>query len=219
MLDLTQDLYHNCPNLPNFDPPKFEYQFIGPRDGWKMERITLTTHTGTHMDAPSHMEEFRTDLDEYSVDRFQGACVYVPLAGRKGQREPITPDDIEPYLDRMNENSIVLLYTGWGEKRAWTKEWVYGSPYLHPDAARLIAAKRVKGIGIDHPSLGGTVDENEETHRIVLGAGIWIAEALQLDFPELASGDWHVMALPMKIRESSGAPARVVAMQYGGGGA
>ncbi|TBL75110.1 cyclase family protein [Paenibacillus thalictri] len=217
MLDLTQDLYPNCPNLPIFEPPKFEYQFIGPRDGWKMERITMTTHSGTHMDAPSHMEEFRTDLDEYPVERFQGECVYIPLAGIKGAREPITPADLAPYLDRMNENSIVLLYTGWGEKRAWTKEWVYGSPFLHPDGARLIAEKKVKGIGIDHPSLGGTGEENENTHRTVLGAGIWIAEGLQLDYPELSEGQWHIMALPMKIRESSGAPARIVALQLGGG--
>lgn len=214
MLDLTQDLYHNSPVLPIFDPPKLDYIFIGPRDGWKMERLTMSLHSGTHMDAPSHMNEFRTNLDEFPVERFQGTAVYIPVAGSKGPSEPITAADLEPYLGQLTVDSIVLLYTGWGEKRDWTTEWIYQSPYLDNDAARLLVERGVKGVGIDHFSIGGTGEANEETHRILLGSGMWIAEGLQLNFPELAHGSWHLLSLPIKVRESSGAPARVVALQY-----
>ncbi|MDQ1910074.1 cyclase family protein [Paenibacillus sp. GD4] len=214
MLDLTQELYHNSPVLPIFDPPKLDYIFIGPRDGWKMERLTLSLHSGTHMDAPSHMNEFRTNLDEIPVERFQGQAVYIPLAGIKGPSDPITPADLEPYLEQLIPDAIVLLYTGWGEKQAWTTEWIYQSPYLNNDAARLLAKHQVRGVAIDHFSIGGTGDENEETHRILLGSGIWVAEGLQLNFPELSDGSWHLISLPIKVRESSGAPARVVAIQY-----
>lgn len=214
MLDLSQELYHNCPVLPVFDPPKVELLKVGPRDGWLVEQITMNLHTATHMDAPAHMVHFRKTLDTIPVDQFQGKALYISLNGKKPS-EPITVADLEPYINQMNSETIVLLYTGWGEKRDWTTEWIYQSPYLSPEGAQLLVEKGVRAVGIDHFSIGGTVDQNEETHRILLGAGIWVAEGLQLNFSELNDGAWHVMALPVKIRESSGAPARVVAFQWG----
>lgn len=225
MIDLSQELYHNCPVHPNHEPPSMDFLFNAPKDGWKLERITMNLHTATHMDAPSHLGDFKLNMDQIPVERFQGQLLYIPLgrgAGEgsevsrgKGPGEPITVEDLIPYSDRMDDNTIVFLYTGWGEKRDWSREWIYESPYLSNDAASLLAEKSVRGVGIDHFSVGGTGAENEQTHRILLGANIWVAEGLQLDFPELQEGDWHVFALPVKIRDASGGPARVVAVQYG----
>lgn len=215
MVDLSQELYHNCPVLPEFEPPKLDYILVGARDGWTLERITMNLHTGTHMDAPAHLGDFALTLDRIPVERFQGKALYVPLS-HKGSGEPITVDDLKTYADRMDDETVVLLYTGWGEKRGWSKEWVYGSPFLSNEAARLLAAIGVRGVGIDHFSIGGTGEENEETHRILLGAQVWVAEGLQLDDPDLNEGNWHIMAMPVKIRDSSGAPARVVAFRTEG---
>ncbi|MDF2724498.1 MAG: hypothetical protein K0Q59_4173 [Paenibacillus sp.] len=212
MIDLSQELYHNCPVLPEFEPPKFRNILVGARDGWTLEEITMNLHTGTHMDAPAHLGDYTLTLDRIPVERFQGKALYVPLA-HKQAGEPITAADLEPYRERMDDETVVLLYTGWGEKRSWSKEWVFGSPYVSNEAARLLVASGVRGVGIDHFSIGGTGEENEETHRILLGAPVWVAEGLQLDAPELAEGSWHVMAMPVKIRDSSGSPARVVAFR------
>lgn len=212
MIDLSQELYHNCPVLPEFEPPKLEYVLIGARDGWTLERMSLNLHTATHMDAPAHLGDYTLTLDRIPVERFQGKALYVPLAGKRAG-EPITAADLEPYRERMDGDTIVLLYTGWGEKRGWSKEWVYGSPYVSNEAARLLVESGIRGVGIDHFSIGGTGGENEETHRILLGGPVWVAEGLQLDDPALADGSWHVMAMPLKIRDSSGAPARVVAFR------
>ncbi|PYI55146.1 cyclase family protein [Paenibacillus flagellatus] len=215
MIDLSQELYHNCPVLPEFEPPKLDYLLVGARDGWTLERVTMNLHSGTHMDAPAHLGDFSLTLDRIPVERFQGEALFVPLNGKR-EGEPITAADLEPYRERMHDGTVVLLYTGWGEKRSWSKEWVYGSPYLSNEAARLLVAGGVRGVGIDHFSIGGTGDENRETHRILLGASIWVAEGLQLNDPELAEGSWHVFAMPVKIRDSSGAPARVVAIRTEG---
>lgn len=213
MVDLSQEIYHNCPVLPQFDPPKLDYILIGPRDGWNLERLTLNLHTATHMDAPAHMADFRTTLDQIPVDQFQGSMVYIPLT-HKQANEAITVADLQPYEERFGPEAIVILYTGWGEKRSWTKEFIFGSPFLSNEAAAYLVDKRIRGIGIDHFSIGGTGEENDETHRILLGSGIWIAEGLQLNDPALSNGEWQIMALPLKIRESSGAPARIVALQW-----
>ncbi|BFH13075.1 cyclase family protein [Paenibacillus melissococcoides] len=213
MVDLSQELYHLCPVLPDFEPPKMDYICVGPRDGWKLEQVTMNLHTGTHMDAPAHLGEYSKTLDQFPVDAFQGRMVFIPLQDR-GKGYPIGRSDLEPYAAQLNSDAIVLLYTGWGEKRGWTREWIYESPYLSNEGARYLAECGVKAVGIDHFSIGGTGKENEETHRIVLGADMWVAEGLQLDDPALREGDWHVMAMPLKIRDSSGAPARIVAIQW-----
>lgn len=213
MVDLSQELYHLCPVLPDFEPPKMDYICVGPRDGWKLEQVTMNLHTGTHMDAPAHLGEYSKTLDQFPVDAFQGRMVFIPLQDR-GKGYPIGRSDLEPYAAQLNSDAIVLLYTGWGKKRGWTREWIYESPYLSNEGARYLAECGVKAVGIDHFSIGGTGKENEETHRIVLGADMWVAEGLQLDDPALREGDWHVMAMPLKIRDSSGAPARIVAIQW-----
>lgn len=213
MIDLSQDIYHNCPVLPEFAPPKIEYLLIGPRDGWNLEQITMNLHTATHMDAPAHMADFRKTLDTIPVTEFQGRLVFVKLAS-KTSGEPVVLSDLQPYANQLTQDAVVFLHTGWGAKRSWTKEFIYESPYLSPEAAQFLVERGVRGLGIDHFSIGGTGPDNEETHRILLRSGMWIAEGLQLEDPELAKGEWHIMALPIKIRDSSGAPARIVAFQW-----
>ncbi|MFC5647717.1 cyclase family protein [Paenibacillus solisilvae] len=213
LLDLSQDIYHNCPMAPNLSPPEIKLDAIGGRDGWTNEIITMPLHTGTHMDAPAHIGGLDLTLDQISIERFQGNMVFIPLT--KKPAEPIFVSDLEPYQDRFHPESIVLLYTGWGEKRGWTKEWLFEIPYVSLEAARYLAEQRINGLGIDHYSIGGCGDDNHEIHRVLLGANIWIAEGLQLDAPELRTGDWHVMSLPIKVKDSSGAPCRTIALQYG----
>ncbi|MGA9174786.1 MAG: cyclase family protein [Thermoactinomyces sp.] len=213
MVDLSQDLFHQCPVLPSFEPPHFSYDCIGPRDGWKLERVNMNLHQGTHMDAPAHLVDFDLTLDQYSVEQFQGRLVLVDCR-EKQPLSPILINDLEPYQEQLGSDAVVVLNTGWGQKRAWTKEYIFQSPYLSNEAARWLVDRRVRGVGIDHFSIGGTVPENEETHRILLGAKVWIAEGLEIDHDALAQGEWYLFAMPLKIRDSSGAPARVVAVQY-----
>ncbi|WP_438448458.1 cyclase family protein [Gorillibacterium sp. sgz5001074] len=213
MIDLSQDIYHNCPVLPEFAPPKFDYLLIGPRDGWNLEQVTMNLHTATHMDAPAHMADFRQTLDAIPVTAFQGRLVLAALTDKK-PGEPVTVSDLKVYEHLLSPNSILFLNTGWGAKRSWTREFIYESPYLSNEAAQYLVEHRIRGIGIDHFSIGGTGPANEETHRILLRSGMWIAEGLHLEDPELARGEWQVMALPIKVRDSSGAPARIVAFQW-----
>jgi arylformamidase len=216
MADLSQDIYHNCPVAPAFAPPRVELLRIGARDGWTVEQVTMNLHTATHIDAPAHLDPFRTTLDLMPVDRFHGELVLVELENLADcdAPAPILPEHLEKYKSLLGPDSIVLFYTGWGEKRGWTKEWLYESPYVCEQTASLLAEQGVRGVGIDHYSIGGTGPWNEATHRKLLAAGIWIAEGLQLSEPALRDGHWHIMALPVKFQGASGAPARVVAIQY-----
>jgi arylformamidase len=213
ILDLTRTLTHNQPNLPGLlPPPQIELVHVGPKDGWNTERITLLTHHGTHMDAPWHLNGCGPlTIDSYPVADFQGEAVVIDLRA-KGQRGAITAEDLEPY--RLQPGQIALLVTGWFAKVAYTDEWAWLSPFVHPDGARHLVERGVKGIVIDHPSVGGQGPENEETHRILLSNRVWVAEAIDVP-PELFERPaWHLFALPLKVHRASGAPARVIAVEY-----
>ena len=121
------------------------------------------------------------------------------------------PEALEPKLPGPLDAQIVLLATGWGERRAKTDEWLHQSPFLHPAAAGWLVSRNIRGIGIDHFSIGGLTTLNDETHAILLGAGIWILEELRFP-PEVFSLPMPVKlwALPLNWPGCSGAFCRPV---------
>lgn len=208
ILDLSQPLYHNAPGAPIFSLPQVERTHIAARDGFNLERLTCVTHNGTHIDAPYHFLENGTTIDAIDPVNFQGMGMTVDLMAKKPQ-EGITVDDLKEYDALINEDHIVLLCTGWGYKRGFSKEYLNLSPTLTEDAANYLVKKKIRGVGIDHFSLGGI-----STHLKILGAGIWILEDLYLPKTLLDRREWHVIALPLLLRGASGAPARVIAVEY-----
>jgi arylformamidase len=78
---------------------------------------------------------------------------------------------------------------------------------MEESAARFLAARGVKALGVDYLSVGGC-KETGEVHRILLGAGILLIEGL--DLTEILPGWYDMICLPMKIADSDGAPARVI---------
>jgi arylformamidase len=213
VLDLSLPLYHGCLWTPFLPLPEVNRTAHVGLEGYQMERVTMYTHTGTHIDAPAHLLKDGATLDTVAVERFQGAAVAVDLY-HKEAREPITPQDFAPYDSGIEPGDFVLLCTGWGTKAGPTKEYLFQSPWLRVDAANYLIGKGIKGVGIDHPSISG-MEEKEDipTHVALLGAGVLILEGLSLPHELLELSKWYLVALPIPLQGASGAPARVVAME------
>jgi len=215
ILDLTQPFYHNCPGPPIMPLPQVEITNIAARDTYNMEKLTFVTHSaGTHIDAPYHFIEDGKRLDEIDPLALQGNGVVVDLY-EKAPDEGITEEDLRKYDRRIDNQSIVLLATGWGAKRGFTKEYIYHPPWLTLEGAKYLVKKKIKGVGIDHYSLSGIeFEKSVPPHLEILGNGIWILEDLLLPKTLLEREDWYVIALPMLIRGASGGPVRVVAIEF-----
>jgi arylformamidase len=213
VLDLTQVVSSDMVFNPVQPQPQVRLLAIAPRDNWLAESIQMTLHTGTHLDAPAHLWPGQTTMDQIPVADLQGTGVVVDLR-YLGRGACIEPAHLEPYADGIQAGSIPLLVTGWGQRRAWTREFLYESPWLTPAAGAWLVERRVRGVGIDHFSVGGTGPENEESHRTLLLGGVWIAEDLLFPAALLERPTWHVFALPLLVQRSSGAPARVIAVEY-----
>ena len=212
LIDLSQPVYHECPNCPVHPPVRVDIAATHERDGWRLEMMTLASHTGSHVDAPLHKLAGAPDLDAIPLERWVGPAVIADVRGL-APSSPIGPDLLRDKLrhaDSLNDR-IVLLATGWGDRRARNDLWHYQSPYLSPDGARWLVERKIRGVGIDHYSIGGSGDDNAATHEVLLGANVWIVEDLRFTPEALAvKQPAQFWALPVNFHNFTGAFCRPV---------
>jgi kynurenine formamidase len=183
------------------------------KDNWHMEMINLATHTGSHVDAPLHKIAGGKSIDRIPLESFVGEAALADLRDSTADL-PIGADLLASRLNGDLADRIILLATGWGDRRAATDDWHYHSPYLAPDGAQWLVDRKVRAVGIDHYSIGGSRDpDNTRTHEILLGNEVWIVEELR--FPAevfTLGGRFTFQALPINFPGHSGAFCRPVAL-------
>ncbi|MEN3203311.1 MAG: cyclase family protein [Atribacterota bacterium] len=166
-------------------------------EGANETRLTLETHTGTHIDAPLHMLPLATSIDQIPLSQFIGPAVVLEIRNRPA----INREDLVPFEHFLLPGHFVLFKTDNSFTDLSRDDFVY----LTESAATFLSQKSLKGIGVD--ALG--VERNQPghpTHRILLEGGLVVVEGLFLrDVPQ---GLYFFVALPLKIRGGDGAPAR-----------
>jgi arylformamidase len=211
LLDLSQPVYDGCPNCPVHPLVSAKVTAQHPADGWHMEQLSLTSHTGSHIDAPLHKVEDGRTIDSFPLETFTGKAVVADLRDAVAD-QAIDSSLLQSRLPDLAEDYIVLLATGWGQKRAPSDEWHYHSPYLAPDGAEWLVQRKARAVGIDHYSIAGSRDpDNSRTHEILLRAGLWIVEELLL--PNALFGlpqPFEFWALPINFKGFSGSFCRPV---------
>jgi kynurenine formamidase len=210
-IDLSQPLYDGAPNCPAHPIPRSERTADHPAQGWRMEVLTVASHTGSHVDAPLHKIAGGQAISDLPLETFVGPARIVDLR----PLEPATaigPEHLEGPLAALRRDEIVLLCTGWGDLRDRTELWLKESPFLSPDGARWLVEHGVRGVGIDHYSIGGSREPvNSQTHTVLLGSGVWVAEELRFPPEALAlTQPVTFQALPVHLRGHSGAFCRPV---------
>ncbi len=213
LIDLSQPLFDDCPNCPLDPPVRFENIADHPTDGWRVEKMTLTTHSGSHLDAPLHKFAGAPSIDDFPLESFTGPAVLADFRdSRAGQ--PFTSSQLNIKLNLRSDlkDKILLLATSWGEHRAKNERWLHHSPFLSPDGAEWLVEQEIRGVGIDHYSIGGAIEKsNRRTHEVLLQANIWILEDLRFP-PEIFSLPQPIefWGLPIRFQNASGAFCRPV---------
>jgi len=215
--DLSQPVFNNCPQYPdeNPRPAQIKLLYMLAVQGVNKEIVELSTHTGTHCDAPYHFFDDGATIDQVPLDTYVGWAVILDFRGKK-PGSAIELEDVERISERVASGSIVLLNTGWGHKRANTQEFLTEYVYLSGEAAQYFVECDVKGVGIDAVSLGGYNDPSRSgpPHKALLGNGKFIVE--ELYFPdEVMDGKQRLfVAAPIKVRGTSGAWTRAMLWEF-----
>lgn len=207
ILDLTHTITEDMPVYPGDPVPGLTPARTVGRDGFRETLLTLSSHTGTHMDAPAHVFEDLSTLDALDVERFAGPAAAVDCSALPAGAE-IGPECLDG-LD-LAKLDFVLFFTGWC--RYWGKPAYFeGFPVFSPACARALAAAGLKGVGVDAPSVDPMDAAELPNHRVLLGAGLVLVENL-VDIVEIFEQAFTFCALPLKYAGADGAPVRAVAL-------
>ena len=185
-------------------------------------------HGGTHIDAPIHFAEGKKSVDQLELGQLNGPGVKIDVSAKVSADRDylITVDDIKAWEaanGTIPEWSIILLNTGfgskWPDKKAYLGTDQHGDaaakdlhfPGIHPDTAKwLIENRKFKAIGIDTASIDYGQSTDFKTHVTLMTNNIPAFENVA-NLEKVPVKGFHVIAMPMKIKNGSGAPLRIAA--------
>lgn len=199
--DITVPLSPTLPVYPGDPSVSFEpVTRIARGDTANVTRITLTTHSGTHLDVPSHCRDGGATVDHLPLSLLLGKARVLDLRGTGaiGRRELARlPVRGEERVLLLTDNS--LLWESPGFQDDFTHLTEEGATYLIEAGIRL--------VGIDYLSIEG-IASGITVHRMLLDAGVVILEGITL--AEVEPGEYELICLPLKIAGGDGAPARAI---------
>ncbi len=174
------------------------------KDGVNLSEICLGSHTGTHVDAPSHFIRGGRGVDRLVLSLFLGPAWVADL---RAVTEGIDAEALEAARIPRGTSRVLLRTRNsrlWHPARAFTTEFVY----LAPDGADWLLQRGVSLVGIDYLSIEGFHITGAPTHRRLLGAGVPIMEGL--DLFRITPGRWQMVALPLRIERGDAGLTRAV---------
>lgn len=237
------DLTHALDENNVFWPTANEFAHVevahGETDGgwfYSAYDLRLSEHGGTHLDAPEHFAEGRQTADQIPLENLVGpaAAIDVTQQSAADRDYRFAVEDVTAWEEThgpLPEGAIVLFHTGfdqyWPDREAYMGTAKRGAegvaelsfPGISEELARFLVDNRnIAAVGLDTPSLDYGKSADFIAHRILLGENIPGFENVA-NLGALPAKGAHVVALPVKIRDGSGGPLRIVALVPPGAGA
>jgi len=210
-IDLTLSVSGLIPTFPDSPKPQFITWSTIKEDGYNLELLFLSSHTGTHLDAPYHFVKHGAKIHEISVSRFFGTAILIKI--KKGNNEAITKNDLilfEKNHGKIPINSSVIFFTGW-QKNLNKDFYFYSNPGLSKSGAKYLASKKLNLVGIDSPSIDLGRDKKFIAHKILAKNNVLIVENLS-NLNKITSINFDFVILPLKLKNATGSPVRAIAI-------
>ena len=209
-IDLTLTISESIPSFPGSPKPQFILWSDLQEDGYNLELLFLSSHTGTHLDAPYHFVKNGLKIDQIPLDRLIGKAILIKL--KKTNNISIIKSDITLFEKKngtIPNNSTVFFYTGW-QKNLKKDNYFTENPGLGVSAAEYLASKKINLVGIDSPSIDLGKDQSFSVHHILSKNNILIVENLT-NLNKISSKEFNFTILPLKLKDTTGSPVRAVA--------
>lgn len=187
LYDITRELFSTAIYPGDPVPAAEPVNEIRKGDAFNLTRITLGTHSGTHMDAPWHFIPEGKTIEEITLEQTIGPCHVVALEGK------VTREMLEPVVPKGCERLLIQ-----------------GEIELTCEGAGYLAEKRLQLLGVERMNVGSE-ETCTEIHRTLLGTGMVILE--NLDMSKAAPGQYVLVAAPLRMKGMDGSPVRAVLME------
>lgn len=163
--------------------------------GFLEKKITMYSHTGTHIDAPAHLIKNGKTLDQLPIEHFCGKAFLLNLSNSKMQT--IDLKDIETHQESFKQVEFILIYTGWS--RYWGTEKYYSDYHVFTmEAAELLIGFGLKGIGLDTISADEADSKGFPIHKAFLKNNTIIIENLN-NLEKLNSRQFFFSCFPLSF--------------------
>lgn len=210
VIDLTQTICKDMPVFPGTAPARLEVANTFETDGFRETMFHITSHTGTHMDAPYHLFPEGTKLDEMPAEQFVGKALVIDCRDLQAGDE-IGMARIEKVKELADAAEFLLFNTGWDKN--WGKEEYFGNyPVISMEICRYALDSGKKGVGFDTIGIDPVADMLLPRHKMLLGNGDMIIMENLTNLDKIGGGLFTLAALPLKYKEADGAPIRAVAI-------
>jgi arylformamidase len=207
VIDLSHTIRPDMPVFPGDEPPVLTTLAVIEEDGFTEKRLTLGSHTGTHIDAPAHILEHAATLDRMPIERFLGPGAVLDLTGMK--KPQIDVSSLKPHERLFKNSEFILLRTGWS--RSWGQgDYFRGYPVLSLEAALWIRSFGLKGVGIDALSVDDPDSTDLPIHKILLERSLIIENLANLE--HLPQTGFIFTCFPLKLEDADASPVRAVAI-------
>ena len=200
-IDISVPMRNGMHTWPG-DPPFYFTTHVSTAKGdvCNVSAVTMSSHVGTHMDAPLHFLHGAKTMDDLPWDAVIGPARVVTIrdksAIKPAELKKLKPKKGERLLFKTNNSAV-----SW-QKPEFDKDFIY----IAKEGAQYLVDCGVQTVGVDYLSVGGFYKDGIETHHILLGAEVWIIEGL--DLSKVKPGNYDLLCLPIKYHARDGAPAR-----------
>ena len=208
-IDLTLPISEKISTFPGSPQPIFIQWENIKDDGYNLELLFLSSHTGTHLDAPYHFLEKGKKIHEISLKRLVINAILVKI--RKRGDQPITKTDIQKFEKKHGKipnESTVIFWTNW-QKMIKNDSYFVKNPGLSVTAAKYLISKKTNLVGIDSPSIDLGKEKRFLVHHLFAKNDVLIVENLA-NLDKIKSWKFQLAVLPMKLKNATGAPVRAV---------
>ncbi len=230
IIDITIPISPFMRVFPGDPKPSIEKICTIEKEGFALSDLSLGSHTGTHVDAPSHVFDDGLPVDKLELENLMGMALLLDFTSIA---DALTVDILEKALQNtgVSEDIPILLLKTEGASRELkgieeidfqsmksefqNEEYEEGETcpaYLDETAASWILKKGFKTVGIDSFSIDNLHSESLPVHHLLLSNNVNIVECLELSSVE--AGIYFFLCLPLKIEGCDGAPARALLISY-----
>ncbi len=210
--DLTMTVSSNMDAFPGSPSPQFIRWADMKKDGYNMELVFMSSHTGTHMDAPLHFSKNGASIDAISPSRL--ICDASVIRVKSKANSVIKKRDIVTFESKygtLASEQAVIFATDWSTKIGHRQGYFERNPGISKDAAAHLILRKVSIVGIDSPSIDVGNAHSYPAHRLLCGAAIPIVENL-VNLDSIMDAKFVLVVMPIKLRGATGSPVRAMAL-------
>ncbi|MCA1029803.1 arylformamidase [Bacillus timonensis] len=200
IIDISMPLHNKTAGWPGDTPFTFEVNWTKEQTGSvNVGKLEMSTHIGTHIDAPFHYDNEGKRVLQLELDRYIGKARVVDVSGK----QQITPDDLLS-VDLEEVERVLFKTKSWKDRTVFPENITY----LSPNLPSFLAEKGVKLIGVDVPSVDPLDSKDLQAHHQLLANDIHILEGIVLD--DVDEGIYELVALPLPLQDADGSPVRAI---------